>query len=347
MTTASGSAGRLPKLAGAASAVSPFGGTVMGQGGGMVTRMRAVRLDEYGDVGVLEVRDVDIPVAEPDHVVVEVVATSINPGEASIREGAMDPERSAVFPMGEGSDFAGRVVDVGVDVTGWEVGAGVIGWSGQRSAHAQYVAVPAEQMTPRPEQVSWEQAGSLYVAGGTAVAMRDAVSAQPRETAVVTAAAGGVGSILTQLLVHRDVRVLGVAGPDNDAWLRGAGAEPVNRGDDLAERLRAAAPEGVPAFFDCFGQGYTDLAHELSVPPEQVVTIADFEAARSNGARVVFGYESTTASTLAALARMIASDDLVVPVAATYPLEGVRAAYTALAERGTRGKIVLLPWLTS
>lgn len=309
----------------------------------MATQMRAVRLDEYGDVAVLEVRDVDIPVAAPDHVVVQVVATSINPGEASIRMGAMDAERTASFPMGEGSDFAGRVVDVGAEVTGWDVGAEVIGWSGQRSAHAQYVAVPAAQITARPAQVPWEQAGSLYVAGGTAVAMRDAVPAQPGETVVVTAAAGGVGSILTQLLVQSGVRVLGVAGPDNDAWLRGAGAEPVNRGDDLAERLRTAAADGVTAFFDCFGQGYTDLALEIGVPPHQVVTIADFEAARGNGVSVVFGYESTTASTLAGLAEMIASGDMVVPVAATYPLEDVRAAYTALAERRTRGKIVLLP----
>lgn len=309
----------------------------------MATSMRAVRLDGYGDVGVLEVRDVDVPVASSGEVVVQVVATSINPGEASIREGAMDPERSRVFPMGEGSDFAGRIVDVGADVTGWETGAEVIGWSGQRSAHAQYVAVPAEQITRRPDQVPWEQAGSLYVAGGTAVTMRDAVSLQPGETVVVTAAAGGVGSILTQLLVLAGARVLGVAGPGNDAWLTGVGAEPVNRGAGLADRLRAAAPDGVAAFFDCFGQGYTDSALELGVPSEQVVTIADFEAARRNGTQVVFGWKVTTAATLADLAEKIANGDLVVPVAATYPLEAVREAYTALAERRTRGKIVLLP----
>ena len=142
----------------------------------MASQMRAVRLDGYGDEGVLQVRDVDVPVAAPDEVVIQVVATSINPGEASIRTGAMDPQRTAVFPMGEGSDFAGRVVDVGVEVTGWNVGAEVIGWSDQRSAHAQYVAVPAEQITRRPVQVPWEQAGSLYVAGGTAVTMRDAIA---------------------------------------------------------------------------------------------------------------------------------------------------------------------------
>jgi NADPH:quinone reductase-like Zn-dependent oxidoreductase len=305
--------------------------------------MRAVRLDGYGDVDVLEVRDVDVPVAAADQVVVQVVATSINPGEASIRSGAMDPERSAAFPMGEGSDFAGRIVDVGAEVTDWETGAEVIGWSDQRSAHAQYVAVPAGQITRRPEQVPWEQAGSLYVAGGTAVTMRDAVSMSSGETVVVTAAAGGVGSILTQLLVRAGARVLGVAGPGNDAWLTSVGAEPVNRGEDLVERLGAAAPGGVAAFFDCFGQGYTDRALELGVPSDKVVTIADFDAAGRNGTRVVFGWKSTTAATLVGLAKMIAAGDLEVPIAATYPLEEVRAAYTALAERRTRGKIVLLP----
>lgn len=183
----------------------------------------------------------------------------------------------------------------------------------------------------------------LYVAGGTAVTMRDAVSQHSGETVVMTAAAGGVGSILTQLLVRPGARVLGVAGPDNDAWLRGVGAEPVNRGANLVSRLRAAAPAGIAAFFDCFGQGYTDRALELGVPAEPIVTIADFEAARRNGTRVVFGWQHTTASTLAGLAAMIASGDLEVPIAATYPLEEVRAAYTALAERRTRGKIVLLP----
>lgn len=305
--------------------------------------MRAVRLDDYGPVDHLEVRDVPVPESTSDRVVVQVVATSINPGEAMIREGAMDPDRTAEFPMGQGSDFSGRIVEIGAGVSGWLVGDEVIGWTDERAAHAQYVAVSPEQILRRPEAVAWEQAGSLYVAGGTAAALRDVSAAQSGETVVVTAAAGGVGAILVQVLVHDGIRVLGVAGPDNDSWLAGVGAEPVNRGDDLATRLRDAAPDGVSAFLDCFGNGYTDLAIELGVPVERVATIADFEAAQDNGARVVFGYEATTADTLAGLAQLIADGHLSVPVAATYPLEQVREAYTRLAERRTRGKIVLLP----
>ncbi len=299
--------------------------------------MRAVRLDGYGPVEHLHVRDVPVPASAPDRVVVQVVATSINPGEAMIREGAMDPDRTATFPMGQGSDFAGRVVEVGAGVSGWQVGDEVIGWTDERGAHAQYVAVPAEQVLRRPEGVPWEQAGSLYVAGGTAAALREASAATSGETVVVTAAAGGVGAILVQALVHDGVRVLGVAGPDNDSWLAGVGAEPVNRGDGLADRLREVAPDGVSAFLDCFGNGYTDLAVELGVPAERVLTIADFEAARSNGARVLFGYEATSAETLSGLARSIAEGDLSVPVTATYPLEQVREAYTAPGRRAVPG----------
>ncbi|RLV48766.1 NADP-dependent oxidoreductase [Nocardioides mangrovicus] len=300
--------------------------------------MRAVRFDRFGDVDVLEVRDLEEPRPGADEVVVEVLATSINPGEIMIRTGGA-PSDAYSFPMGQGSDLAGRVVAVGGGVSTWQVGDEVAGWTDARAAQAQQVAVPAHQLTRRPAEVSWDQAGSLYVAGGTAYAMRDAVSPQRGETAVVTAAAGGVGAILSQVLVHDGVRVLGVAGPDNDDYLRSIGVEPVNRGEDLAGRL-AGDPHGVDVFLDCFGAGYTDLGLQLT---DRVVTIADFEAAQHNAATVVFGYQSTSADTLAVLLGLMASGEVGVEIAASYPLEQVREAYTELAERRTRGKIVLHP----
>jgi NADPH2:quinone reductase len=305
--------------------------------------VRAVRFDRYGEIDVLEVRDVEQPSAAPDGVVVEVVATSINPGETMIRTGRNSEGSPYTFPMGEGSDLAGRIVEVGAEVSGWATGDEVIGWTDERAAQAEYVAVPSAQLTTKPAGISWEQAGSLYVAGGTAAAMRAEAAPKSGETVVVTAAAGGVGVFLVQLLAADGVRVLGVAGPDNDDWLRSVGAEPVNRGDDLADRLRAAAPDGIGAFLDCFGDGYTDLALDLGVPKEKVVTIADFGSAPDNGATVVFGYKSTTSDVLADLADRIARGDLDLPVAATYPLGEVRDAYTRLGDRHTRGKIVLTP----
>lgn len=305
--------------------------------------MRAVRFDDYGSVEVLDVREVERPVPEPRRVLVEVVATSINPGEIKIREGAMHERAPATFPSGQGSDLAGRVAAVGSEVTGWAVGDEVIGWTDERAAHAEYVTVPAEQLTGRPDGVPWDQAGSLYVAGCTACAMVQAAAAQPGETVVVTAAAGGVGSITVQLLRRAGVRVLGVAGPRNDEWLTSVRVEPVHHGDGFAERLREAAPGRIDAFLDAYGGGYVEQAVDLGVAPERIVTITDFAAAQKQGATVVWGHQVASAGMLAELARMIDAGELTIPIAATYPLEQVREAYTRVAERHTRGKIVLRP----
>src|ERR1700760_1445121 len=122
--------------------------------------MRAIQLDDYGDVDVLEVRDVDDPVAGPGRVVVEVRAAGTNPGEIAIREGRMHERFPATFPSGEGSDFAGVVKQVGAGVEAFAAGEEVLGWSEERSSHAELVSVPDDQMTRKPASVPWEVAGS-------------------------------------------------------------------------------------------------------------------------------------------------------------------------------------------
>ena len=196
------------------------------------------------------------------------------------------------------------------------------------------MSVPADQLIGRPPAVPWEQAGSLYVAGGTARGLVDAVPVEAGETVVVFAATGGVGSILTQLLVARGVRVLAVAGSVNDEWVR--------YGDGLGNRLHDVAPGGIDAAYDVFGAGYVELALELGVAVDRVVTIIDFDTAKQVGAKIVFGYQVTSVGVLAELANLIAAGDLTIPIAAAFPLTRVRDAYLQLAERHTRGKIVLL-----
>src|SRR6201987_4992746 len=173
--------------------------------------MKAVRFDHYGDIDVLEVREVDRPVPGAGEVLVEVKAAGINPGEAGIRTGALHDMFPATFPSGEGSDLAGVVTAVGPGVTEFSVGDEVLGFSFRRSSHATHTAVPVGQLIRKPPQLSWEVAGSLYVVGATAYAAVDSVAPQPGETVAVSAAAGGVGSLVVQLLTLRDVRGLGIA----------------------------------------------------------------------------------------------------------------------------------------
>jgi NADPH:quinone reductase-like Zn-dependent oxidoreductase len=117
----------------------------------------------------------------------------------------------------------------------------------------------------------------------------------------------------------------------------------VSYGDGVADRIRAAAPGGVDALIDTFGGGYVDLALELGVAKDRVNTIIDRTGAARTGVKVEGLAESATAEVLGELAKLVAAGDLEVPIAATYPLAEVRAAYRELMRRHTRGKIVLLP----
>jgi NADPH2:quinone reductase len=307
------------------------------------TKARAVRFDRYGGRDVLYVADIDKPVPGPDEVLVEVRAAGINPGEAAIRTGVLHDRFPATFPSGEGSDLAGVVAEVGAGVSKFAVGDEVLGFSFQRSSHATHTVVPVDQLIPKPPELSWEAAGSLYVVGATAYAAVRAVAPQPGETVAVSAAAGGVGSLVVQLLALRDVRVLGIASSGNAEWLRAHGIVPVEYGDGLAERLRQAAADGIDAFIDLFGPDYVQLAIDLGVPPERVDTIISFEKAAEVGAKTEGSAEASTAAVLSKIADLIVSGAVDFDVAATYPLDRVSDAYEQLEQRHTHGKIVLLP----
>ncbi len=303
----------------------------------------AVQFDTYGSVDVLQVREVPRPVPAPDEVLVEVLATSINPGEAKIRGGDLHAMWPATFPEGEGSDLAGRVAELGSEVTGFEVGQQVVGFSDRRSSHAQLVTVPAGQLAALPAGVGMDAAGSLYVAGATAVGVLRAVALAAGDTLVVSAAAGGVGALTVQLAVAAGARVIGIAGPGNHDWLRGLGVEPVSHGAGIREAIVALAPNGVDAFVDLYGGEYPQLAVDLGVAKERIDTIVDFGAPARLGVKAVGMAGSATIEVVAELADKVAGGSLTVPVAATFPLTRVREAFTLLATGHTRGKIVLHP----
>ncbi len=270
-------------------------------------------------------------------------AAGINPGESGIRAGAMHDRLPATFPSGQGSDLAGNVVAVGPGVVEFAVGDEVLGFSWRRSSQATHVTVPVTQLIKKPGPVSWEAAGSLYVAGCTAYAAVRAVAPQAGETIAVSAPTGGVGTLVVQLLGLKGVHVLGIASSDSDAWLIEHGATPVNYGDRLAERLSAAAHSGIDAFIDLFGPEYVQLAVDLGIPRDRIETIIGFAAAEELGTKSDGSITASTPAVLTELADLVADGKLTVPIAATFPLDDVRAAFAELEQRHTHGKIVLIP----
>jgi len=279
----------------------------------------------------------------PGQVLIQVRAAGINPGEAKIREGLLHERWPATFPSGEGSDLAGVVEQLGPDVAGVEVGDEVIGFTHRRASHAELVLVAAGDLTPRPAGVPWEVAGSLFVAGATAWAAVRAVDPRAGDVVVVSAAAGGVGSIAVQLARLTGATVIGLAGPANHEWLQSHGVIPVAYGEGAADRIRAASDGRVDAFIDAWGSGYVDLALELGAAPDRIDTIVDWDRAAQVGAKTDGNMAGARAEVLAELADLIAQGRLDIPIAATYPLDAVRDAYRELEHQHTRGKIVLVP----
>jgi NADPH:quinone reductase-like Zn-dependent oxidoreductase len=305
--------------------------------------MKAVKFEKFGGLDVLQMEEVPRPVPAAGQVLVKVKAAGINPGEASIREGKLAQRFPSTFPSGEGSDFAGIIETVGPDVNGFAVGDEVIGFTDNRASHAEYVLAAQDQLVYRPTQVSWEQAGALFVAGTTAWAAMKAVSLKPGDTVVVSGAAGGVGAIAVQLAKNAGATVIGLAGPSNQQWLADHAVIPVIYGDGQADRIKSASNGKIDAFIDTYGQGYVELALELGIPADRINTIIDFAAAAKHGVKTDGSAKGATTAVLAELAGLIAAGKLEVPIAKTYPLNQVREAFGDLEQRHTRGKIVLIP----
>jgi NADPH:quinone reductase-like Zn-dependent oxidoreductase len=103
------------------------------------------------------------------------------------------------------------------------------------------------------------------------------------ETVVISAAAGGIGSLAVQFARRAGVTVIGLAIEHNHEWLQTHGVIPVAYGDGVTDRIKAAEPSGIDAFIDTYGDGYVEVALSLGVTIERIDTIADFAAAAKYG----------------------------------------------------------------
>ncbi len=305
--------------------------------------MKAVKFEKFGNVDVLHLEEVPRPTPKAGQVLVKVKAAGINPGEAAIREGWLENQFPTTFPSGEGSDLAGIIEEIGDGVTAFKVGDEVLGFTNNRASHAEYVVADTDKIIPRPANVPWEVAGGLFVVGTTAYAAVRAVALKPGDTVVVSAAAGGVGSIAAQLAKNAGAKVIGLAGKDNQQWLIDHGIIGVVYGDGQEERIKTASNNKIDAFIDTFGKGYVDLALQLGVPADRINTIIDFEAVQKYKVKNDGSAKAATAEVLSELVGLIAAGKLDIPIAKTFPLSEVREAYRELEQRHTRGKIVLVP----
>jgi enoyl reductase len=306
---------------------------------------RAVRFGRFGGPEVLEL--VDEPVAEPGpgEVRISLRAAGLNPADYKRRRGG--PQYQVTLPTGIGRELAGVVEAVGPGADGLSIGDEVFGTVPDGAFQTRLVA-GASFFARKPARLHWAEAGGLALVGQTAW---DALASQPLEhaadapapTILVSAAAGGVGGVLSQLAVLRGIRVIGSASPGNHDWLRSRGVEPVEYGPGLVEAVRALAPEGITAAFDLHGETAVRQFLELGIPPHRINTNAmdpSTLAPEAPGIRRV-GRGPTSIPTLDALAALVVSGDLELPIAASFEFDRVADAFRMLETGHLRGKVVI------
>jgi NADPH:quinone reductase-like Zn-dependent oxidoreductase len=302
---------------------------------------RTVQFSEYGGTDVLRVVDAPELSAGPGQVRVAVRAAGINPIDWKILHGFMAEVMPMTLPAGLGSDLAGVVDEVGEGVTEFAVGDEVLGSSLTPALSESALADPAN-LVLKPAEVSWDVAGSIAGAGGTAWAVLNKLDIREGETLLIHAAAGGVGTFAVQLAVARGARVIGTASESNFDYLRSIGAEPVRYGDGLLERVRAIAPQGVDAVLDASGRGEIPVSIELAGGPDRVLTLVAFDAA-DTGIQVFAGAtDDARGPALRDIVALLERRALTVPIWRTFSLDETAAALDASNAGHLNGKIVVL-----
>ena len=304
---------------------------------------RAVQLESFGGPEVLNLREVPVPQAGPGQIRVRVTAAGLNPMDWFMTSDADTATRFGLsLPSGFGTDYAGIVDQVGDGVTEFTAGDRVFGGALSRAV-ADYVVVEAAGTIAAggdahhtPDGVDDRTAATLAIAACTAAAALAVVDPGPGDTLLIGGAGGGVGVFTVQLARLTGARVIGTGSATSADALRALGAEPVTYGDGLTDRLRALAPAGITAAIDLHGTDTMQAARELGVPDKRITTIA----AQVDGITPTNGANAAPGA-VDEIARLVAAGQLRVPIAASFPVEQIRAAVELQASRHVHGKVVI------
>jgi NADPH:quinone reductase-like Zn-dependent oxidoreductase len=246
------------------------------------------------------------------------------------------------LPSGFGTDYAGVVDQVGHGVTEFAAGDRVFGGALSRAVAVHVlvdmtgtIAVGGDAHHT-PDGVDDRTAATLAIAGCTAAAALDVVKLGPADTVLIGGAGGGVGVFVVQLAQLAGARVIGTGSVASADALRAIGAEPVAYGDGLVDRVRALAPAGVTASIDLHGTDTMQAARELGVQDERITTIA----AQVDGITPANGANAAPGA-IDEIARLVAAGQLRVPIAASFPMDQIRAAVELQAGRHVHGKVVI------
>lgn len=322
--------------------------------------MRAAFITAFGGAENIAISDVGQPTPRSGTIVVQVEAAGLNYYDIVERYGNFPDQPQP--PLRAGVEGAGTVVAVGPDVSEAAVSDRVM-WMHVPGSHAQFVEVPAAEAIPLPDWLAFSDAAAVCVQGLTAHYLANSVrTADAGDTALVWAAAGGVGRLLTQMLTAKGVRVIAATSNDAKAQAaRDAGAvSAVPYSDVKAAVEDLTAGVGVDVVYDGVGAPtfeaglasvrsrgllavYGGAGGRLQpVDPWLLAAAGSVQFTRTR----LHDFTATREELLNRAGEVIAaiqSGEITVRIEATYPLDDISDAHRALESRSTIGKIIVVP----
>jgi len=322
--------------------------------------MKAIQVKQTGGPEVLQLVDLPVPQPKPNEAVVKIAASGVNFIDVYQREGRY----KVTLPFVLGQEAAGVVTSGGPEVKSVKPGDRVA-WTGLLGSYAEYAAVPGERLVPVPQGVSDQQAASAMLQGMTAHYLsHDTFPLKRGQTALVHAAAGGVGLLLVQMARDIGARVIATVSTDEKAKLaRQAGADEVilyTHADFETETQRLTNGNGVDVVYD--GVGKTTFEKGLNVLRPRgmmvlfggssgAVPLFDLVQLSQKGSlyvtRPTLGHYTVTTEELrtrsSAVFKMIAQGKLNLRIEHTYSLADAAQAHRDLEGRKTTGKLLLIP----
>ncbi len=322
--------------------------------------MKAIQVKKAGGPEVLEVVDMPAPRPRGHEIVVRVAAAGVNFVDTYQREGRY----RVSLPFVAGQEGAGTVAEVGGEVRDWKTGDRVA-WTGVMGSYAGFVCLPADRGVPIPAGVSDRQAAAAMLQGMTAHYLtHDTYPLKRGETALVHAAAGGVGLLLVQMAHRIGARVIGTVSTKEKAELaRQAGAEEVilyTKTDFEPEVKRLTDNRGVEVVYDSVGRATFDGGLNIlrprgmmvlyggssgAVPPMDLIVLSQkgslFLTRPTLGDYIASRGELLARSS--SVLGMVSSGELKLRIVHTYPLTDAARAHRDLEGRKTTGKLLLIP----
>ncbi len=299
--------------------------------------MQAAVLTTYGPPSVLEWTQVPMPEPSERQIRIKVRVSGVSPSDLKIRRGDL----KAVFPLTRpailGFETAGTVDAIGSKVSDVVVGDYVAALLPSLGGYGEYVL--AASWTPKPPQVSWNDAGALPTSVEAAVGVLRQLKAAKGETLLILGAGGSVGMIATQLAIRQGLKVIGAIGSQDEELIRELGATPVPYGSNLLSNVRRITNR-VDATFDAAGKGGLQDAITLTGGTDRVITLADEHAAQL-GVRFSVGTPDRAPDAVEIGMKLLTTGQLRLRPHQSLPLSVAAEAHRLLEEGKVHHKLLL------